>query len=107
MHGFKDRSCVVERDQGACQDCGRAAHHIHHVIPKSMLPGHLKPLRDQPKNLICLCLEHHNQAHTKTARYRHLTLLREKWGYIYDDFPWKGILGEAWEDDERGTSAAR
>lgn len=86
---------VVERDQELCQDCGRPTGPPHHIIPKSMLPGRLKPLRDQPKNLICLCLLCHNQAHTKAARIRHLTLLRERWGYEYSEQPWLGVLGEA------------
>jgi len=98
---------VVERDEGACVDCGKAGGLLHHVIPKSMLMGRRKIERDQCKNLVVLCVLCHAGAHTKAARKRHLTLLRERWGYIYDDFPWKGILGEAWKDDERGTSAER
>ena len=86
---------VVERDQELCQDCGRPTGPPHHIIPKSMLPGRLKPLRDQPKNLICLCLSCHNQAHTKAARRRHLTFLRETHGYTYDTQPFVGVLGEA------------
>ena len=86
---------VVERDQGACQDCGRAAGDIHHVIPRGWFGKHGKVRAGVASNLICLCREHHNQAHTKVARYRHLTLLRERHGYLYSDQPWLGVLGEA------------
>ena len=86
---------VVERDEGACIDCGKAGGLLHHVAPKSMLRGKRKKERDQPKNLVVLCVLCDKMAHTKAARKRHLTLLREKHDYVYDTFPWKGILGEA------------
>jgi len=63
-----------------------------------MLPGKRKLERDQLKNLEVLCVCCHLQAHTKAARVRHLTLLRERHGYSYDTFPWKGILLEAWKE---------
>lgn len=87
---------VVERDEGFCQDCdGKAAAEVHHVVPKWMLPGKLKPKRDHPRNLICLCLRHHAEARCQSARLRHLELLRKLWGYEYLDQPFLGILGEA------------
>ena len=86
---------VVERDEGACIDCGKAGGLVHHVVPKSMLMGRRKKERDQPKNLVVLCVLCDKMAHTKAARKRHLTVLREKHHYVYDTFPWKGILGEA------------
>ena len=86
---------VVERDKGACVDCHKAGGLLHHVVPKSMLPGRRKPERDQPKNLVVLCYLCDQYAHTKVARKRHLTYLREEWGYQYDQMPWRGLLGEA------------
>ena len=86
---------VVERDEGACVDCGRAGGLLHHVAPKSMLMGRRKKERDQPKNLVVLCVVCDKMAHTKAARKRHLTRLRELWGYKYPDQPWLGLLGEA------------
>ena len=86
---------IVERDGEACVDCGKAGGLVHHVAPKSMLPGKRKPERDQPKNLVVLCVLCDKMAHTKAARKRHLTLLREKHGYPYDEQPWVGLLGEA------------
>lgn len=89
------RRMVIERDKGACVDCGKAGGLLHHVVPKSMLPGKRKPERDQPKNLVVLCKPCDRWAHTKAARRRHLTYLREKHGYPYDEQPWSGILGQA------------
>ena len=86
---------VVERDKGACIDCKRAGQLLHHVAPKSMLPGRRKPERDQLKNLVVLCYLCDQYAHTKAARKRHLTYLREEYGYKYPDQPWLGLLGEA------------
>ena len=86
---------VVERDDGACVDCKKAGGLLHHVVPKSMLPGRRKVERDQPKNLVVLCYLCDAMAHTKAARKRHLTYLREKHGYPYDEQPWLGVLGEA------------
>lgn len=86
---------VVERDEGACVDCGKAGGLLHHVVPKSMLPGKRKKERDQPRNLVVLCVLCDKMAHTKAARKRHLTLLREQWGYDYSRQPWLGFLGEA------------
>lgn len=86
---------VVERDDGACVDCRKAGGLLHHVASKSMLPGRRKSERDQPKNLVVLCVLCDKMAHTKAARKRHLTLLREKHEYIYDIQPWLGLLGEA------------
>ena len=100
---------VVERDEGFCQDCDyKAAGEIHHIVRRGYWGKNAKYRGEVVENLISLCWKHHQGAHTKEAQRRHLTLLREKWGYLYDSFPWKGILGEAWEDDEkRGTSAVR
>jgi len=86
---------VIERDQGACQDCGRAAEDIHHVIPRGWFGKHGKADAEAVSNLICLCRAHHEQAHTKAARHRHLALLRESHGYSYSEQPWLGVLGEA------------
>ena len=86
---------VVERDEGACVDCGKAGGLLHHIVPKSMLMGKRKKERDQPKNLVVLCVLCDKMAHTKAARKRHLTLLREKHGYVFDTQPWLGLLGEA------------
>ena len=89
------RERVIRRDGAACVDCGHAADHLHHVVPRSMLPGRLKPKRDHARNLVCLCWACHLKAHTKDARRRHLFYLRGRYGYNYADAPFAGILREA------------
>lgn len=90
---------AAERDQGFCQDCDRkAADQIHHIVRRGYWGKNAKHRGEVVENLICLCWLHHQGSHTKDAQRRHLTLLREKHGYVYDTFPWKGILLEAWEE---------
>lgn len=88
---------AAERDKGFCQDCGRkAADHIHHIVRRGYWGKNAKHRGEVVENLICLCWQHHwEDAHTKAGQARHLTLLREKHGYIYDEQPWMGLLGEA------------
>jgi len=88
---------AAERDQGFCQDCDRkAADHIHHIVRRGYWGKNAKHRGEVVENLICLCTRHHgDMAHTKEVQRRHLTLLREKWGYPYNEMPWRGLLGEA------------
>ena len=58
----KLRTAVVERDRGACQDCGRELGHlpkwyteVHHIIPRVRGGG------DHPMNLKTLCVECHRK----------------------------------------------
>ena len=101
------REQVILRDGAACIECGRFATEIHHIVRRGYWGKNAKYRGECKENMVSLCWLHHQQAHTKEAQRRHLTLLREKWGYLYDGFPWKGILGEAWKDDERGTKEGR
>ena len=93
---------LVERDRGICQECtqepggwDRAAHEIHHIVRRGYWGKNAKHRGEVVENLICLCWHHHQGAHAKEAQRRHLTLLREKHGYIFDTQPWLGLLGEA------------
>ena len=89
---------AIERDEGACQDCLIAAGEVHHIVRRGYWGKNAKHRGEVVENLICLCLLHHNGAHSKEAQRRHLTLLREKHNYVYDTLPWKGILLEAWKE---------
>ena len=87
------REQVIERDEGACIDCGRAAHEIHHLVPKSAFGKRTKHLCERIENMACLCLVCHGQAAGR--KREHLEILRERHGYAYDSQPWIGVLGEA------------
>ena len=86
---------TAERDQGACQECEIAAAEIHHIVRRGYWGKNAKHRGEVVENLICLCWLHHQGGHSKEAQRRHLTLLREKHGYLYDEQPWLGLLGEA------------
>lgn len=88
---------AARRDLAICQeqDCGRAAHEIHHIVRRGYWGKNAKHRGEVVENLISLCWHHHQGAHTKEAQRRHLTLLRKRWGYKYPDQPWLGLLGEA------------
>ena len=58
----KLRTAVVERDHGACQDCGKELGHlprwyteVHHIVPRAHGGG------DHPMNLKTLCVECHRK----------------------------------------------
>jgi len=58
----KLRTAIVERDRGACQDCGRGLGHlpkwyteVHHIVPRLRGGG------DHPANLKTLCVECHRK----------------------------------------------
>ena len=86
---------AIERDEGACQDCLIAAGEVHHIVRRGYWGKNAKRRGEVVENLICLCWLHHQGGHSKEAQRRHLTLLREKHGYPYDQQPWLGLLGEA------------
>jgi len=86
---------AAERDGEVCQDCGRPSGPPHHIVRKGYFGKHGKRRAEVVSNLICLCMSCHFRAHTKEAQRRHLTHLRAKYGYPYDEQPWSGLLGEA------------
>lgn len=86
---------AIDRDLGACQECGVAVAEIHHIVRRGYWGKNAKHRGEVVENLICLCWLHHQGAHAKEAQRRHMTLLREKWGYEYTEQPWLGLLGQA------------
>lgn len=64
------RKICYERDGYKCRWCGRAnvGIDLHHVVYRSGGGQHV------PENLISLCREHHNQAHSSKDRYQQVLL---------------------------------
>jgi hypothetical protein len=59
-------------------------------MPLSKFGKNNKDLAWQEKNMISLCSTCHIPwAHTKEARRRHINYLKELYGYVYDDAPWR------------------
>lgn len=84
---------VLERDGSLCADCGRYSMEAHHIVKRGYFGKRGERKTWAMRNMVCLCPEHHKPfAHTKAARKRHLEYLRERYGYSYDDDPWRGML---------------
>lgn len=69
------RKQSYERDNGCCVICGYPAAQCHHIVFRSQ--GGLSELR----NLACLCLQCHNQAHgvfAKEIRKHLLEVVKER-----------------------------
>jgi 5-methylcytosine-specific restriction endonuclease McrA len=93
------RRAALERDCYTCQECGRYAVQAHHIVPRSHFGKHNRDQRDAIWNLITLCAYcHDDMSHTRRLRARHLRLLQQKYGYDYNEQPWRGIL----ESGEKG-----
>ena len=65
------RKQAYERDNGQCVICGYRAEQCHHIVFRSQ--GGLSELR----NLACLCIQCHNQAHGVFAKEIRRNLLKE------------------------------
>lgn len=55
------REIVRSRDRGRCRvpNCREAAAHLHHIVYRS----HSKARKFDPKNLVSLCVTHHQMEH--------------------------------------------
>lgn len=91
---------VIERDEGLCCDCGKAASEIHHIVHRAT-PGAW-----DERNMLSLCVKHHRLedmgigAHCRAKRKEHIKYLRDRFEYDYDDLgdEWQGLIRES--DDE-------
>lgn len=67
------RQQAYERDNGLCVICGSLASQCHHIVFRSQCG------KSELKNLACLCLQCHNEAHgvnAKEIRARLLEMVR-------------------------------
>ena len=82
---------VRERDGDTCIICGQWAEAVHHVVPRSQLPGpRLEGLLWDMRNVCLLCVEHHDDnRHTVQGIRECLAAMSEKYGYDYEDMPWR------------------
>lgn len=91
------RQEVIERDR-VCMDCGGPGEEVHHILPRSRFGKHGKEKLWALKNLVLLCVRCHQLsnggagAHTRERRQAHMTLLKECYGYDYNDEPWKSYI---------------
>jgi len=84
----ESREQVVARDRWRCIVCGKSAHDVHEIIPRSALPGERNaPTLFSVKNRCCLCRQCHSRIPTVWGRTMLLGLLMLKHGYRYRDEP--------------------
>lgn len=89
------RRWVLERDHYRCVDCGAPTCSVHHIISRRY-----EGAWDE-SNMVTLCYACHLEgpgkvgAHTHQARKRHLTYLRDRYGYEYHRPKWLEALEEA------------
>lgn len=90
----KVRREVLIRDGFRCRDCGVPTTEVHHIAARSMFGKNR--LKDcwQPKNMITLCRECHEEAGHPVNRRKHLVLLHRCYQYDYSDQPWARLLVE-------------
>jgi len=82
---------VRERDGDACIICGQWAEAVHHICPRSMLPGpRLDGALWDMRNVCLLCVEHHgDNRHTGQGKRECLARMEELYHYDYGDMPWR------------------
>ncbi len=79
---------VIERDGGVCQLCGHPASDLHHIA----YGGMGRKRKDLAENLISLCRQCHNDAHSKAkTRRRCEDWSRKKYGSKIDE-----LVKEKW-----------
>jgi len=79
---------VRERDNNRCQDCGVYSEIVHHIISRRYNGTWSK------ENMLVLCQDCHRKAHSHEARKRHLSYLRDRYGYSYTKRLWLAALEE-------------
>jgi len=90
---------VVLRDRGICQDCGSPGMEVHHIVGR----GYHKKRPEliwRKENMMCACKQCHDGARNQRARFRHLNILMDRYGYVYREEPWTEILrrGLEWKE---------
>lgn len=59
-------------------DCGQKGVDIHHVIFRSHFGKKTKHLQDDISNLIALCRDHHNEAHSRDMKNELLEIIKNR-----------------------------
>jgi len=77
---------IVLRDHGHCIRCGAPGDDVCHILPKGRYPE----LRSEEKNLCVLCRQCHVACESYAGRCELLTLMREKYGYEYEEKQYEG-----------------
>lgn len=90
----KTRNIVQRRDKHVCIICGKAGIHVHEIIPRSAFGKNTQRELFVEKNMVCLCVEHHEQSHTREFRKLLLSTMSSKFGYEYNETQYQRYIGD-------------
>jgi 5-methylcytosine-specific restriction endonuclease McrA len=86
---------VRTRDNNRCFLCPRYASDVHEIISKSQFSTNELQNCIIPKNMVCLCREHHDKVQgNKAASANLLRSLRDIYEYEYTEEPFKWYVEE-------------
>jgi len=91
---------VWERDDSHCLDCGKfistpddeRARAVHEIIPRSQFGHTTMVYCFVIENMCLLCPSCHTKAANQESRYRLLTRLQSRHGYLYVREKWLSVL---------------
>ena len=76
--------------------CGGGGCHVHEIVPRSRFGHKTMTACYHPRNMCVLCLKCHEKAQSPAARRRLIGIMGARYGYSYDDEPWREYaLGSA------------
>ena len=82
---METRHEVYERDRFCCVICGKSGVQVHEIVPRSAFGRSTMHTCFSVENRVCLCPEHHAEAHTIAMRRKLLRLMSSRFGYKYED----------------------
>jgi 5-methylcytosine-specific restriction endonuclease McrA len=80
---------VVLRDKGQCVLCSNQAVDVHEVCPRSMFGAKTKGKCYTLRNMAAICRDCHGKVVSREGRHKLLVVLHDRFGYSYDDEPWR------------------
>jgi len=80
---------VIDRDDGLSIYSGRAGSEVHHIIALSYAGKKTKDKLWCLKNMCVVTKDEHMKAHTREMRRKALEILHNRFGYEYNDDPWR------------------
>jgi len=83
---------VLRRDKNSCVLCGVHDVHVHEIIPRSKFGQRRKHICFSEKNMVTLCVKHHEVAHNRKMRTELLGLLSDRYGYTYEEEEFLGYI---------------
>jgi 5-methylcytosine-specific restriction endonuclease McrA len=84
---------IVRREKYKCLVCGNRGDDVHEIIPRSALPGKAnEEILFSPRNQCFLCRTCHSNVHTVWGRCMLLGLMRLRYGYKYDELPFRAYF---------------